>query len=83
MYFVYLIECTDGSLYTGITIDVARRFREHASGMGGHYTRSRGALRIAYTEIHPNRSAASKREAQIKKWSRAKKLSLISAKKLV
>ena len=78
MYFVYLIECENGSLYTGITTDVARRFREHASGVGGRYTRSHRALRVAYTEKHPNRSAASKREAQIKSWRRAKKLGLLN-----
>lgn len=77
MYFVYMLECGDGSLYTGITTDVERRFREHASGKGGHFTSSRDVVKIVYTEEHPDRSAASKREAEIKSWPREKKLSLI------
>lgn len=73
MYFVYILKCADGSLYTGITTDVARRFSEHKEGKGGYYTRARGAGKIVYTEIHPDRSSASKREAEIKSWSRDKK----------
>jgi len=76
MYFVYLLECADGSLYTGITTDLARRLKEHQAGTGGHFTRAKGALRILYTEEHPDRSAASKREAAIKKLSRTQKLDL-------
>ena len=75
-YFVYLLECADGSLYTGITTDVARRLKEHQAGTGGHFTRAKGALRILYTEEHPDRSSASKREAAIKKLSRLQKLGL-------
>ncbi len=78
MYFVYLLECKDGSLYTGITTDVERRFVEHQKGVGGHYTRAKGAVRIVYTEKYPDRSSASKREAEIKSWSREKKLELIT-----
>jgi len=77
MYFVYLLECKDGSLYTGITTDVERRFAEHKSGIGGHYTRSKEVVRVVYTEQYPNRSFALKREAQIKGWTRQKKLALI------
>lgn len=76
-YFVYLLECEDGSLYTGITTDVERRFAEHQSGTGGHFTRAKGAKRIVYTEQHPDRSAALKREAEIKSWPREKKLILV------
>lgn len=78
MYFVYLIECGDKSIYTGITTDVDRRFNEHKVGKGGHYTRSRKVVKVLYTEKFKNRSEASKREAAIKKLSKAKKLSLIS-----
>lgn len=78
MYFVYILKCGDGSLYTGITTDVARRFSEHKEGNGGHYTRSRHAVKIVYTEKYRDRSSASKREAEIKNWSRKKKLSLIT-----
>lgn len=76
MYFVYILECENGSLYTGITTDVARRFKEHASGVGGRYTKSQKVLRVVYSERHPNRSSASKREAEIKSWRRDRKLAL-------
>lgn len=77
MYFVYLIECKDGSIYTGVTTDVDRRFKEHASGTGGHYTRSKGVRSVLYTEPHPTKSSALKRELQIKGWTREKKLRLL------
>jgi putative endonuclease len=78
LYFVYILECADGSLYTGITTDVARRFAEHQSGIGSHFTRARGATRIVYSEEQPHRSAAQKREAEIKSWPRIKKLALVA-----
>ena len=81
MYFVYLLQCGDGSSYTGITTDVKRRFREHRDGKGGHYTRARGATRIMYTEKYPTRSGALIREAQIKRLSRDKKFELIGHSK--
>lgn len=77
LYFVYLLECTGGSLYTGVTTDVERRFAEHKSGIGSHFTRAKGAKRIVYTEEQPDRSTAQKREAEIKKWPREKKLNLV------
>ncbi|KND48138.1 MAG: putative endonuclease [Parcubacteria bacterium C7867-006] len=77
MYFVYFLECADKSIYTGITTDVKRRFAEHKAGKGGHYTSSKRAVKIVYTEEHSDRSSASKREAEIKCWSRNKKLELI------
>ena len=77
MYFVYILKCKDGSLYTGITTDVERRFIEHRSGIGGHYTKAKKVVRIAYTEQHPDRSSASKRESEIKGWCREKKLTLL------
>lgn len=76
-YFVYLLECEDGSLYTGITTDVERRFAEHKKGEGGHFTRAKKAKRIVYAEEHPSRSSALKREAEIKSWPREKKLALV------
>ena len=78
MYFLYLLQCDDKSIYTGITTDVARRFAEHKAGTGGRYTRSRQAVKVLYTEQFKNRSDASKREAQIKSWPRKKKLMLFS-----
>jgi len=77
MYFVYLLQCGDKSIYTGITTDVARRFEEHKNKHGGSYTRSRHAEKIVHAEKFANRSLALKREAEIKKWPRAKKLNLI------
>ncbi len=78
MYFVYLIECKDGSLYTGITTNIERRFAEHKSGIGGHYTRSKEVVRIVHAERHLDRSSALKREAEIKGWRREKKLALVN-----
>jgi putative endonuclease len=77
MYFVYILECKDGSLYTGITTDVARRFSEHQAGTASHYTRAHGAVKMVYTEECADRSTASKRESAIKRLSREQKLLLI------
>lgn len=76
-YYVYMLECENGALYTGITTDVARRFAEHQSGVGGNFTRSQKVKRVVYTEEHPDRSAALKREAQIKRLRRDQKLALV------
>lgn len=76
-YFVYLLECKDGTIYTGITTDVARRLAEHMKGKGGRYTRAKKIARLAYQEKHHDRSAALKREAKIKRFDRKKKLALI------
>lgn len=78
---MYLIKCKDGSLYTGITTDVARRFLEHKNGKGGRYTRAKGVVKIVYTEKHKNRSAALKREILIKSWRKDQKLGLIKKAK--
>ena len=78
MYYVYLLECENGSLYTGITTDTERRFKEHIEGTGGHFTRAHKAKRIIYTEEHPDRSSATKRESEIKSWPRGKKDALVS-----
>jgi len=79
-WFVYIIEVSDGSLYTGITTDVARRFREHAeSPRGAKYFRGRTPKAIRYVEAVPDRSVATKREYEIKKKSTAGKRALIAA----
>ncbi len=77
MYFVYIIECKDGTLYTGITTDLKRRFEEHKKGIGSQYTKSRGVKKLLFSEQHPDRSSASRREAEIKNLSRVQKMSLI------
>jgi len=81
MYFVYILQCADSSLYTGITTDLKRRLAEHKNKKGGHYTSARRVQKMVYSELHPNRSAALRREAEIKRWPRAKKLALIKSKK--
>jgi len=83
MYFVYLLQCKDKSIYTGIATDIERRFAEHKSNKGAHYTRSHQAEKIAHTEQFATRSLALKREAEIKKWPRAKKLGLIKTDSFV
>ena len=77
MYYVYLLECRDGTIYTGITTNVDRRFQEHLNGNGGHYTSSRKVVKLLYTETQKDRSHALKREAEIKGWRRKKKLDMV------
>ncbi|MBU0751487.1 MAG: GIY-YIG nuclease family protein [Gammaproteobacteria bacterium] len=72
-WFVYLIECIDGSVYTGIAIDVAARYAAHAAGKGARYTRSHPPLRLLATEAHPDRAAASRAEHRIKQLKPAEK----------
>ena len=82
MYYIYILRCCDKSLYTGITMDVKRRFKEHRAGKGGHYTRSHPPEKIVYIEKAKTRSAALKREAAIKKMPRKRKLELTEKKLL-
>lgn len=78
MYYVYIVECSDKTLYTGITVDVDRRMDEHNSGaLGAKYTSARRPVKILYTKKYKDRSTASKEEYRIKKLSRAQKLQLI------
>jgi putative endonuclease len=78
---VYIVRCADDSLYTGIARDLERRIAEHNAdnGLGASYTRSRRPVRLVYQESAADRSAASKREYQIKQLSRAEKLALIGS----
>ena len=78
-YVVYILECKNGTLYTGITTDLKRRFSEHKSGTGARYTRANPPNRIVYSKKLKTRSAASKREAEIKSLPREKKLQIIAA----
>lgn len=75
---VYVVECRDGSLYTGVTTDLARRLAAHRAGKGGAYTRSRLPVRLVYTERRRGRGAALSREAAIKRLPRAAKLALVA-----
>jgi putative endonuclease len=77
-WFVYILKCSDDTLYTGITIDLNRRLDEHNnSPKGAKYTRIRRPLELLYFEEYQDKSSASKRELEIKKLSRGKKLELI------
>lgn len=78
-YFVYLLECNDKSIYTGITTDLKRRLSEHKNKTGGHYTRAHGAKKILYSEKYRTRSAALRREVKIKHWPRREKLKLVTS----
>lgn len=75
---VYILQCSDGSLYTGITTDLARRIAEHERGEGARYTHGRGPFQLMYQVHCKNRADASKKEMSIKALSRVKKLALIS-----
>jgi len=75
---VYILECADGSLYTGITKDIMRRITEHETGKGARYTAGRGPFRLVYQEFHTIRSEATKREIAIKAMNRSDKLALVS-----
>jgi len=77
MWYLYIIRCSDNSLYTGVTTDVSRRVIAHNQKSGGSYTRVRTPVTLVYQESHSTQSAALQREAQIKRWSRAKKLARI------
>lgn len=76
-WFVYILRCGDGSLYTGCTNDLPRRLEAHRSGRGAKYTRSRPPVTLAYREAAADRSAALRREAAIKRLTRRQKLALI------
>ena len=76
---VYMLECGDGSLYTGITTDPARRLQRHNSGKGSKYVRRKGGARLVYLEPCADKSAARRRELEIQSWSRQKKLALVEA----
>jgi len=77
MYFLYILQCADDTLYTGITTDLDRRIKEHNnSKLGAKYTKVRRPVKLIYSQEFINRSEASKEESRIKKLSRQQKLSL-------
>ena len=75
--YVYIVRCADGTLYTGWTVDLQRRVREHNAGRGARYTRQHGPVDLVYWEVLPNRSAALKREVEIKRRGRTYKERLV------
>jgi len=76
-FYVYLLLCSDGSYYAGITNDLEKRSKDHNDGKASKYTRSRRPTELVYSEIHKTRSAALQRECEIKKWSHAEKEDLV------
>ncbi len=77
MWHLYILQCSDKSLYTGIALDVKRRLREHSLGQGSRYVRSRLPAKLVYREALKNKSKALRREAEIKRLTRRQKLVLI------
>lgn len=79
-WYVYILQCHDSSLYTGITTDLERRVQEHNQAKAGaKYTKARRPVALVYSEQSESRSSASKREAQLKKMSRIQKLELVTS----
>ncbi len=77
MYYVYILRCSDDSLYTGTTNDVQRRLKVHESGKGSKYVRAKSPFKLVYQEEVADKSAALKREAAIKKMKKEEKLLLL------
>lgn len=75
MYFVYMLLCEDGSLYTGVSNNVNKRFLDHKNGKGGRYTRSHKVIKVVYSEELSSKVEALRREAEIKKWKKDMKIS--------
>lgn len=81
-FFVYLLECRDGSLYCGYTTDVTKRIEAHNAGKGAKYTTKRRPVKLAYVESHDTKSSALKREYAIKQLSRLEKWDLVRSRGL-
>ncbi len=77
MFYCYILECADGTYYTGWTTDPQRRLRTHNRGAGARYTRTRRPVRLVYVETQPGRAEAMRRERQIKTYARGRKQALI------
>ena len=78
-WFVYMLRCRDNSIYTGITIDLEKRIETHLSGNGSKYVRGKLPVYLVYKESFPSRSAASKREVEIKQLKKKEKETLINS----
>ena len=76
-WFLYIVQCRDGQLYTGITTDISRRIKEHNSRKGAFYTQNKTPVKLVYHEAMANQSEARKREAAIKRLTRKEKLELV------
>jgi len=80
MYTIYILLCSDNTLYTGITNDMEARLAKHQAGTGAKYTRGRSPVRLIYSETAASKSDALKREIEIKSWSRSDKIARLSLK---
>ncbi len=80
MHYIYIVECDDGTLYTGYTTELERRIEEHNQGEGAKYTRGRTPVKLKYSESFSSRKKAMKREYKIKSLQRSQKLKLINKK---
>jgi len=78
MWYVYILECKDKTLYTGITKNLAERLDKHNRGKASKYTRGRTPVKMIFHETYDTKTIALKREYQLKRWSRQKKLALIA-----
>lgn len=75
--YIYLLECSNGSYYTGSTTDLIKRIKEHNSGIGANYTRKHAPIELVYFEEFPTIEMAFQKEKQIQNWSNSKKKALI------
>jgi putative endonuclease len=82
-YYLYIVECSDGSLYTGWTTNIEKRLKAHNSGKGAKYTRTRKPVTLKYVKEFPTKSAVLKMEYRIKQLPRNKKITLIQSQKLL
>lgn len=82
LWYVYILQCGDHTLYTGITTELQRRLKQHNTGKASRYTRARLPVKLLYSETTSNRTEAQKREYEIKQLTRREKLALISTVKI-
>lgn len=80
-HIVYILECNDGTYYTGYTNNLPKRLKAHETGKGAKYTRGRGPFRVLLREMYSTKEEALKREALIKKWPKAKKRQVIEERR--
>ncbi|MFC1780237.1 GIY-YIG nuclease family protein [Patescibacteria group bacterium] len=80
MYYIYILLCSDNSLYTGFTTNIKRRIQEHKEGKGSKYVRSRLPVKLIYSEKFKTKLEAMKREMQIKGWRRSNKIKTLKLK---
>ncbi|MFH1837062.1 MAG: GIY-YIG nuclease family protein [Candidatus Omnitrophota bacterium] len=81
MWYVYILECSDQTLYIGTTTSLTERLDKHNKGKASKYTRGRIPVALKYHEEHPDKTSALKRELQLKRWSKTKKLALVEGNK--